>query len=170
MVSTSRNSLAQETVNPSIKPEVMEFFQNEIDPNMTPEQIADAVESLRPNSQSNPIFGQIVNLQYEENSSNLTALVIKDSNVGVGNMFTLTVNPNREFDSDAVIIEIINLNDFQFRLQEAFNNQSFVNISYNNNRIDSLVVVINQTQNIGLDPSVLSGSRPATCYLNPCRK
>ena len=151
MVSTPKNSLNRETVIPSVKPEVIEFFQNQVDPNMTPEQISDVVESLRPNSQPNPIFGQIVNLLYQENGTNLVSIVIQDN--FSSSVYTVSTDP--DINTEFSVINVVNLKDFQFRLQEAFNYQSLVNIYCKDNKIDSLVAVAKQIQ----EPKIVSESK-----------
>ena len=156
MVSTPRNSFNRETIMPSIKPEVVEFFQNHLDPNMTPEQITDAIESLRPDSRPirpNPILGEIVNLLYIGDSTNLVSVIMQDNSSG--NLYTLSSNPNINAEFD--LIDVANLNDFQFRLQDAFNHQSLVNIYYEDNRIDSLVIIAKQIQESEQFPPLING-------------
>ena len=176
MVSTSKNGLNSETTTTvtSVKPEVMEFFQNHINPNMTPEQIEEVIHSLNPtnsqaNSQPNPILGQIVNLLYVENGTNLVSIIIEDSNSG--SIFTLS--GDSDIDVEFPVIDTNNLNEFQFRLQEAFNYNSTVSISHRNGKIISLVIV-NQVQLRVpelIDSTALNvnrpGRRPDCCFGPP---
>ena len=169
MLSTLKNSLNQETIMPSIKPEVMEFFQNRINPNMTPEQVEEVINSLNTiNSQPNPIFGQIVNLLYLENGTNLVSIIMQDNSSG--NIYAFSSDPN--IDVEAELINVANLNDFRFRLQEAFNYNLFVSIKYENDRIISLVIT-NQVQALTeVQDSIASDSRwrggPVCCFPRLC--
>lgn len=155
MVSTAQSNLNQKTIIPSIKPEVIEFFQNEVDPKITPEQIENIIGSLKPKSQPNPIFGQILNLLYMEDGTNLVSIVMQDNSSG--NLYTLSSDFNINAESE--IIEVVNLKDFQFRLQEAFNYQSLVNIYREDNQINSLVIIAKQIEEF--NPQIASIGIPS---------
>lgn len=120
---------------PSVEPEVIKFFQSNINENLTEEEIAFFVNSLQP--KPNPISGQIINLSYLGNSDNLVEVQIDNF---LGNIFTLSAecNPN----SNSNTIKIINLNNFQVRLQEAFNYQFSVNVFYEDEQIFLLEIAI----------------------------
>ena len=170
MVSTSRNGLNRETTAtvPSVKPEVMEFFQNQVNPNITPEQIENIMGSLNSvNSQPKPIIGSPVNLLYLQDSNNLAAVVIQEDSTGV--LYTLSAESDLLTEANAVRID--NLKDFQFRLQDAFNHDSSVSIYYENDRIESLVI-IKREQNSLVNPDGIiaqSVSKGSKCHLPPRR-
>jgi hypothetical protein len=124
MIYRSKNDDNLSNKIPSIDPKVIDFVSQNINPNLSPEQIAFIVNSIKP--QPNPIFGEITNLSYQENSNNLVK-------VQINNIFILSAECNP--DSDSNTIKIINLNDFQVRLQEAFYYKFSVNIFYENNAI-----------------------------------
>lgn len=87
----------------------------------------------------NPIPGTIVNLSYQGNGNNLVEIKIQDNNSG--DIFTLTAFTNVNL-LDSNTIKIINFNDFQFRLQEAANNNSLINISYEDDQIFLLEIIL----------------------------
>jgi hypothetical protein len=118
-------------------------------------------ESLSPKSKSNPIQGIPVNLLYLKDGDNLAAVVIKED--FSGNLFTLTAESDLINEVNA--IQIDNLKDFQFRLQDALNHDSLLSIHYENNRINSLVI-IKQDQNIGQTQPLEVGMKPK-CLLPP---
>lgn len=165
MVSISRNNLNQKTIMPSIKPEVVEFFQNEINPNMTPDRIAEVVESLKPGFKSNPIIGSPVNLLYLQNDNNLAAVVIQED--GTNNLYTFSTEPNLNARPNTIAIN--NLKDFQFRLQDALNYDLLISIYYTNNKIESLVIVKREqsSQLIPGDPQISSIGKKSRCELPP---
>jgi hypothetical protein len=90
------------------------------------------------------IFGQVINLTYSRNSNNLTELTIQDYD-DPKKIFIFALEP--DLNIELKMMKITNLNDFQVRLQEAFNYQYFVNISYQNEQINSLVLVTYRNEN-----------------------
>ncbi|MFM2311222.1 MAG: hypothetical protein RLZZ04_498 [Cyanobacteriota bacterium] len=120
-------------------------------------------ESLSPKSKSNPIQGILVNLLYLEDGNNFAAVVIKEEDSD--KLFTLTAESDLMNEANA--IQVNNLEGFQSRLQDAFYHDSLVSIYYENNRIDSLVI-IKQAQNIKRDPLVQVGAS-TKCHLSPNR-
>lgn len=99
----------------------------------------------------NPIPGQIVNLSYQGNGNNLVEIKIQENNSG--DIFTLTAFCN--VNLDFYTIKIVNLNDFSFRLQEAFNNLSSVSVF----REDDKIVLLKVSR---LITGVLEATRPST--------
>lgn len=169
MQSTTQTNFDRETIIPSIKPEVIEFFRNEVNPDMTPEQIKDVVDSLNlePNLQPNPIQGQIVNLLYLQEGNNLAALVIQDDDTS--QLYTLSAES--DLVAEANTIRIDNLKDFQLRLQDTFNHNSLVSIYYENNRIESLVIIKQKQNSLEIPEAAFarSGSQGSKCHLPPRR-
>ena len=165
MVSTLKNSLNQETIMPSIKPEVMEFFQNRINPNMTPEQVEEVINSLNPtNSQPNPIIGTPVNLLYLQDGNNLAAVVVREDITG--KLYTFSTERNLIENANAIALE--NLKDFQFRFQDAFNYNSEVSVNRQNNRIESLVIIKREQYNQPIpDPALATIGASSKCLLPP---
>ena len=135
--------------------------------NITPEQIPAILESLKPNSKSNPIQGQIVNLLYLEEGNNLAALVIQKDNTN--QTYTLSAEP--DLIAEAKAIRIDNLKDFQFRLQDTFNHDSSVSIYYENDRIESLVIIKQEQNSLEIPEAAFarSGSQGSKCHLPPRR-
>ncbi len=84
----------------------------------------------------NYFLGIITNLSYQGSGNNLVEVKIQDNNFG--EIFTLTsyCNVNLDFNN----ISITNLNEFQFRLQEAFNERLVVRICHKNSEIFSLEI------------------------------
>ena len=114
-----------------------------------------------PEINSQPVLGPISNVLYLEDSNNLAAIVIDSSN---DNTFTFTADP--EIYPESCTVKVNNLSAFQPRLQEAFNYNKLVSITYANDNIVSLVV-INQVQVIPRN-----GNGPVCCipgYCPPCR-
>ena len=83
----------------------------------------------------NPISGKITSLSYHGNSNNIVEIKIKDNS---DNRFVLTAYSNVNLDFSTV--KIANLNDFGFRLQEAFNNQCSVSVFCQEDKIVSLEI------------------------------
>ncbi len=100
-------------------------------------QINSNLQIIKP--KPNPIPGRIVNLSYQGNGNNLVEIKIQDNNSG--DIFTLTAFTNVNL-LDSNTIKIINFNDFQFRLQEAANNNSLINISYEDDQIFLLEIIL----------------------------
>ncbi|MGB5633822.1 MAG: hypothetical protein WBM44_07400 [Waterburya sp.] len=100
-------------------------------------QINSNLQIIKP--KPNPIPGGIVNLSYQGNGDNLVEIKIEGNNSG--DIFTLTAFTNVNL-LDSNTIKIINLNDFQFRLQEAANNNSLINISYEDDQIFLLEIIL----------------------------
>lgn len=153
MVSTPQNSSinpAQKIEVSSIKPETIDFFQKEINPNLTPEQIENIIGSLKPNSKPNPLIGTPINLLYLQKDDNLAAVVIQQEYTG--NLFILSAESDLLNEANAIPIE--NLKDFKFRLQDAFNHDSLVSIYYKNNRIISLVIIKRKQNNLPIPGGV----------------
>ena len=122
-----------------------------------------AVSSLKPTkNKANPIFAQIVNLLYLHDGNNLAAVVLQDNSTG--NLYTLSAEPDLNAKLDT--IQIDNLRDFQFRLQDIFNHDSLVSIYYENNRIKSLVVIKQGQVSVPGGPADRVGRRSA-CELPP---
>lgn len=120
-------------------------------------------ESLK----SNPIEGMPVNLLYLEDGDNLAAVVIQEDDSG--ELFTLTAESDLMGEVNAILVD--NLKDFQSRLQDALHYDSLVSIYYENNSIDSLVI-IKQTQNIKRDRIAQVGAS-TKCHLKSkkrCRR
>ena len=84
----------------------------------------------------NCFVGRITSLSYQGSGNNLVEVKIRDNNFG--EIFTLTsyCNVNLDFNN----ISITNLNEFQFRLQEAFNERLVVRIYHRNGEIFSLEI------------------------------
>jgi hypothetical protein len=120
-------------------------------------------ESSSPQSKSNPIQGILVNLLYFKDGDNFAAVVIKQEDND--KLFILTAESDLMNQANA--IQVNNLKGFQSRLQDAFYHDSLVSINYENNRIDSLVI-IKQAQNIKRDPLVQVGAS-TKCHLPPRR-
>lgn len=69
-------------------------------------------------------------------------------------------------DSDTIRID--NLEDFQFRLQDTFNHDSLVSIYYENNRIESLVIIKQEQSDLSIPGGAAqSRSQPTKCHLPP---
>jgi hypothetical protein len=97
----------------------------------------------------NPIFGQIISLSYQGTGNNLVEVKIQENNFG--SIFTLTAYCN--VNLDFYTIKIVNLNDFCFRLQEAFNSDSSISIFYENDKIVLLEIARRVTAIFGGRPS-----------------
>jgi hypothetical protein len=95
-----------------------------------------------------PIFGQIINLGYSQNSQNLTEMAIQDYD-DPKTIFLFALEPYLKFNPKTM--KITNLNNFQVRLQEAFNYQYFVNMSYENDQINSLILITYRNENFRED-------------------
>ena len=80
---------------------------------------------------ANLVFGEINSLSYQGNGNNLVEIKIQEQNSG--DIYTVTANYN--VNLDLTTIKIVNLNEFCFRLQEAFDHQSLVSISYEEDKI-----------------------------------
>lgn len=121
-------------------------------------------ESLSPKSKSNPILGMPVNLLYLEDDDNLAAVVIQEDNTG--ELFILTAESDLMDETNAIWIK--NLKNFQFRLQDALHYDSLVSIYYENNRINSLVIIKQNQGNTIQPPARRSGiSMGPPCGLPP---
>ena len=167
MQSTSQNNTNRQNIIPSVKPEIIEFFQREINSHLTPAQIKNIINSLDPelNPKPNPIQGEIVNLLYLQKGNNLVAFVIQEDNTS--NLYTLSAESNLVAEANAIRID--NLKDFQFRLQDVFNHNSLISIYYEDNRIESLVI-IKQEQNNQLslkDEPFSTISKKTKCHFPP---
>lgn len=92
-------------------------------------QIRHNLEIRKPTPSS--IVGLITSLSYQESGNNLVEIKVQENNLS--NIFTLTAYCNVQIDH--TIIKIVNLNEFQFRLQEAFNHQYLVNIYQEDGKI-----------------------------------
>jgi hypothetical protein len=136
MVSTSENSFEQKSGVSAIKPEIMEFFRD-INPNVSSNEVATLLKIIEPSSQPNPILGTLVNLLYLEDGNNLAEIVIQEDDTG--NKYTLSAESDLIENSNA--IQIDNLKDFQFRLQDTFNHDSLISLFYENNSIKSLEII-----------------------------
>ena len=79
----------------------------------------------------NPVFGTIDSLSYQGKGDNLVEVKIRENNSG--NIFTFTAFTNVKLDFKT--IEIGNFKDFQFRLQEAFNNHFVVSVFHEDGKI-----------------------------------
>ncbi|WP_019503633.1 hypothetical protein [Pleurocapsa sp. PCC 7319] len=143
-----------------LDPKIIKVFQG-INKNLTEEQIRLIVDYLNPK----PIMllGQIINLRYEENGNNLVEITIQDNYIG--NIFVLSDNPDAE--SKYNTLKIINLKDFQLRLQEGFNYHFVVIISYKDNRIVSLEIIKQIQEPRVLFSSVGPPSGGPTCPYGP---
>ena len=133
MDSISRISLNQKKLT-TVDPEITKIFQSKINPNLTQEQIAAIIEPLQ--SKPNLIVGQIINLSYQENSNNLVEIEIES----LTNLFTLSVDFDASSESES--IRVNNLNDYQTRLQEAFNYKHSVEIYIENSKIALLGITL----------------------------
>ena len=100
----------------------------------------------------NPMFGKISSLSYHGNSNNLVEIKMEDQHSGDTFSFSAYSNVNSDFHT----IKIVNLNDFCFRLQEAFNNEFLVSIFHE----DGKIVLLEITKQIFL--AVASITRPST--------
>lgn len=161
MVSTE-NSFDQKSGVSAIKPEIMEFFKG-INPNVSSTEVATMLKSLEPCSKPNPILGTIVNLLYLEDGNNLAAIIIQDDDTG--NLYTLSAESDLIENSDAIPID--NLKDFQFRLQDAFNHDSLLSLFYENNKINSLVIIKRKQNRKVVEFS--RGPVETICHLPPKR-
>jgi hypothetical protein len=155
MVSTSGNSFDQKSAVSAIKPEIMELFKD-INPNVSSTEVATLLKTIEPCSKPNPILGTLVNLLYLEDGNNLAAIVIQDNDTSI--FYTLSAESDLIEDSNA--IQIDNLKDFQFRLQDTFNHDSLVNIFYENNSIKSLVIIKREPNKVGIEESKCRLRRP----------
>ena len=81
----------------------------------------------------NPVLGKVDSLSYQGNGNNLVEVKIRENNSG--NIYTYTFAASDDTSSDFSTIKIVNLNDFCFRLQEAFNNQSLVSIFHEDDKL-----------------------------------
>lgn len=168
MVSASENNLGTNAAISSIKPEIVNIIRSEINPELNPAEIETVLEALKPATQSNPLQGTPVNLLYLQDGNNLAAVVIEEDITG--KLYTLTAECDLLENSDTIKIE--NLKDFQFRFQDVFNHNSQVSIYYENDRIDSFVVMKPEQQQ--LDPRITpvtlrSGTKRSPCHLPPRR-
>lgn len=130
---TSKLALNQKRVA-AIDPEIAKFFQEKINPNLTQEQIAAIIEPLQP--KPNSIIGRIINLSYQENSNNLVEVEI----ASLIKIFTLVLHSNTNLEDN--VIEVSNLNDYQARLQEAFNYKHLVEIYIENGKLVLLKIML----------------------------
>lgn len=99
-------------------------------------QINTNLQIIKP--RPNPILGRIVNFSYQGNGNNLVEIKIQENNSG--DIFTLTAFCN--VNLDFYTIKIVNLNDFSFRLQEAFNNLSSVSVFCEDDKIVLLEIIL----------------------------
>lgn len=138
------------TPEPNSNAKIIELIQSEIDPKLRSEKIDFFLNSLSP--QPNPLYGEIANLLYFKDGEKLKAVTIWLN--ATGNIIILS----DDLDLIPDAIEINNLEAFQTKLEAAFNYQSSVSISHENNQIVSLV---RMKQNLDLQRSVLfNGGRP----------
>lgn len=166
MQSTSRNNFNSETIMPSIKPEIIDFFQSEINPDLNRADIATALESMRKRPNPNPIIGTPVNLLYLQDGNNLAAVVVREDNTG--KLYTFSADCNLVKNPDTIAIE--NLKDFQFRFQDALNHDSLVSVNYQNNMIESLVIIKQERNNQPISDNVAATMRigkASKCLLPP---
>lgn len=142
--------------------------------NANSEQVANTViNDMKSMPNSNLVFGEIVNLLYLESSNNLAGVAIR-SNIAEN---VVVLAKDKELSPEAETIEINNLNDFQAKLEEAFNYQSFVSISYERDRIVAVVRILPEqeavSESVGVlaskvDPFIKSIARPSCCTFPPC--
>lgn len=121
MVSTSQNNLNNSTSNS--------------------EQVTNTVINDL-NRKPKPIFGEIINLLYLENSNNLAAVAIQ-TETGEN---IIVLAKDRDVSPEESTIKINNLVNFQVRLEEAFNHRSLVSISYEGNRIVAVVRITQERE------------------------
>ena len=98
---------------------------------------------------TNSVFGEINSLSYQGNGSNLVQIKIQEHNSS--EIYTFTANFN--INSDLATIKIVNLNEFCFRLQEAFDHQYLVSISYKEDKI----VLLNMTRQASTETGRVGG-------------
>lgn len=116
------------------------------------------------NPEPNCFVGIITSLIYQENGNNLVEVKIQNNNSNCEDIFTLTVYCNVELDDKN--INIINLNEFQFRLQEAFNYQFLVKIFHESSKIIFIEITRFRTLPPGIQRAV-GGSQTPPPHNNP---